>query len=71
MTPEIVSKWEEELCFSDRTGELVKDEEKRVMRNHDRTGQFVEGRLHKVQEDGYLKNRVRGQVQLLDGWREH
>ena len=41
----------------DRTGEPVKEEEKRVLRNHDRTGEPVEGRLHKVQEDGYLKNR--------------
>ena len=35
----------------------MKDEEKRVLRNHDRTGQPVERRLHKVQEVGYLKNR--------------
>ena len=35
----------------------MKEEEKRVLRNHDRTGELVEGRLHKVQEDGYLKNR--------------
>ena len=27
------------------------------MKGHDRTGQPVEERLHKVQEDGYLKNR--------------
>ena len=35
----------------------MKEEEKRVLKSHDRTGQLVEGRLHKVQEDGYLKNR--------------
>ena len=35
----------------------MKDEAKRVLRNHDRTGELVEGRLHKVQEVGYLKNR--------------
>ena len=35
----------------------MKEEEKRVLKSHDRTGQPVEGRLHKVQEDGYLKNR--------------
>ena len=35
----------------------MKDEEKRVLRNHDRTGELVEERLHKVQEVGYLKNR--------------
>ena len=57
MTQEIVGKSQGELSSSDRTGELVKEEEKRVLRNHDRTGEPVEGRLHKVQEDGYLKNR--------------
>ena len=41
----------------DRTGESVKDEEKRVLRNHNRTGEPVEGSSHKVQEVGYLKNR--------------
>ena len=35
----------------------MKEEEKRVLKSHDRTGELVEGRLHKVQEDGYLKNR--------------
>ena len=43
--------------IEDRTGQPVKEEEKRVLKSHDRTGQPVEGRLHKVQEDGYLKNR--------------
>ena len=57
VTQEIVGKSQGELSSSDRTGEPVKDEEKRVLRNHDRTGEPVEGRLHKVQEDGYLKNR--------------
>ena len=57
VTQEIVGKSQGELSSSDRTGELVKDEEKRVLRNHDRTGEPVEGRLHKVQEVGYLKNR--------------
>ena len=57
VTQEIVGKSQGEPSSSDRTGEPVKDEEKRVLRNHDRTGQPVEGRLHKVQEVGYLKNR--------------
>ena len=35
----------------------MKDEEKRVLRNHDRTGEPVEGSSHKVQEVGYLKDR--------------
>ena len=35
----------------------MKDEEKRVLRNHDRTGKLVEGRLCKVQEVGHLENR--------------
>ena len=38
VTQEIVGKSQGELSSSDRTGEPVKDEEKRVMRNHDRTG---------------------------------
>ena len=42
---------------SDRSGQPDREEEKRVLKSHDRTGQLVEGRLHKVQEDGYLKNR--------------
>ena len=54
---EIVVKLQGELGSSDRTGKPVKDEDKRVMKDHDRTGKLVEGRLHKVQEDGYLKNR--------------
>ena len=32
----------------------MKDEEQRVMRNHDRTGKPVEGSSHKVQEVGSL-----------------
>ena len=50
VTQEIVGKSQGELSSSDRTGEPVKDEEKRVMRNHDRTGKPVEGSSHKVQE---------------------
>ena len=57
VTQEIVGKSQGELSSSDRTGQPVKEEEKRVLKSHDRTGQPVEGRLHKVQEDGYLKNR--------------
>ena len=53
VTQEIVGKSQGELCSSDH----VKNEEKRVMKNHDRTGEPVEGRLHKVQEVGYHKNR--------------
>ena len=54
VTQEIVGKLQGELSSSDRTGELVKDEEKRVMRNHDRTGKLVEASSHKVQEVGSL-----------------
>ena len=57
VTQEIVGKSQGELSSSDRTGEPVKDEEKRVLRNHDRTGKPVEGSSHKVQEVGYLENR--------------
>ena len=35
----------------------MKDEEKRVMRNHDRTGKPVEGNAHTVQEVGSLEDR--------------
>ena len=36
----------------------MKEEEKRVLKSHDRTGQpDGEEKLHKVQEDCHLKNR--------------
>ena len=57
VTQEIVGKSQGELSSSDRTGQPEKKEEKRVIKNHDRTEKPVEGRLHKVQEVGYLKNR--------------
>ena len=57
VTQEIVGKLQEELSSSDRSGQPDREEEKRVLKSHDRTVQPVEERLHKVQEDGYLKNR--------------
>ena len=57
MTQEIVGKSQGELTSSDRTEEPVKDEEKRVMRNHDRTEKPVEGNSQNVQEVGSLENR--------------
>ena len=57
VTQEIVGKLQGKLSSSDRLGQPDREEEKRVLKSHDRTGQPVEGRLHKVQEDGYLKNR--------------
>ena len=57
MTQETVGKSQGELSSSDRTGEHVKDEDKRVMKNHDRTGKPVEGSSHKVQEVGSLEHR--------------
>ena len=58
MTQEIVGKSQGELSSSDRTGQPVKEEEKRVLKSHDGSGKpDGEERLHKVQEDGYLKNR--------------
>ena len=57
VTQEIVGKSQGELSSSDRAGQQAKVEEKRVLKSHDRTGQPAEGRLHFVQEDGYLKNR--------------
>ena len=57
VTQEIVGKLQGELSSSDRSGQPDREEEKRVLKSHDRTEKPVEGRLHKVQEDGYLKNR--------------
>ena len=58
VTQENVGKLQEELSSSDRSGQPDREEEKRVLKNHDRSGQpDREERLHKVQEDGHLKNR--------------
>ena len=57
MTQENVGKSQGELSSSDRTGEPVKDEDKRVMKDHDRTGKPVEASSHKVQEVGSLEHR--------------
>ena len=57
VTQEIVGKSQGELCSSDRTGEPVKDEETRVLKDHDRTGKPVEASSHKVQEVGSLEHR--------------
>ena len=45
VTQEIVGKSQGELSSSDRTEEPVKDEDKRVMSDHDRTGKLVEEKL--------------------------
>ena len=47
----------ENLVLQIERGNLVKDEEKRVLRNHDRTGEPVEASWYKVQEVGHLKHR--------------
>ena len=58
VTQEIDGKLQEELSSSDRSGQPDREEEKRVLKNHDRSGQpDREERMHKVQEDGELKNR--------------
>ena len=57
VTQEIVGKLQGELSSSDRTVEPVKDEDKRVMEDHDRTEKPVEASLHKVQEVGSLEHR--------------
>ena len=55
---EIVGKQlQGELGSSDRTGKLVKCEDKRVMKDHDRTVKPVEASSHKVQEVGSLEHR--------------
>ena len=43
--------------IEDRTGQPVKDEEKRVMKNPNRTEKPVEGSSHNVQEVGSLEHR--------------
>ena len=57
VTQEIVGKLQGELGSSDRTGKPVKDEDNRVMSDHDRTVKFVEESSHKVQEVGSLEHR--------------
>ena len=57
VTQEIVGKLQGELSSSDRTGEPVKDEDNRDMKDHDRTGKPVEASSHKVQEVGSLEHR--------------
>ena len=57
MTQEIVGKLQGERSSSDRTGEPVKDEDKRVMKDHNRTGKLVEASSHKVQKVGSLEHR--------------
>ena len=57
VTQEIVGKSQGELSSSDRTGEPVKDAEKRVLKDHDRTEKPVEGSSHKVHEVGSLEHR--------------
>ena len=57
MTQEIVVKLKGELGSSDRTLELVKDEDNRVMNDHDRTGRLVEASSLKCQEVGSLEYR--------------
>ena len=57
VTQEIVGKLQGELRSSDRTGEPVKDEDKRVMKDHDRTVKHVGASSHKVQEVGSLEHR--------------
>ena len=56
VTQEIVGKLQGELS-SDRTVEPVKDEDNRVMNDHDRTEKLVEASSHKVQEVGSLEHR--------------
>ena len=58
VTQETVGKFQEELSSSDGSGQPYREEEKRVLKNHDRSGQSDrEERLHKVQEVGSLENR--------------
>ena len=48
MTQEIVGKSQGELSSSDRAGQPAKEEEKRVLKSHNRTGKPVDGSSHKV-----------------------
>ena len=56
VSQDIVGKLQGELGSSDRTGEPVKDEDNRVMKDHDRTGRPLETSSHKVQV-GSLEHR--------------
>ena len=56
---EIVGKrLQGELGSSDRTGKLVKDEDNRVMKVHDRTGKPVESSTHTQCKNLILSNIV-------------
>ena len=57
VTQEIVGKSQGKLGSSDRTVEPVKDEEKRVMKDHERTEKLVQESSQKVQEVGSLEHR--------------
>ena len=57
VTQEIVGKLQGEHGSSDRTGKPVKDEDNRVISDHDRTVKSVEESSHKVQEVGSLEHR--------------
>ena len=57
VTQEIVGNLHGVLSSSDRTGEPLKDEDNRVMKDPDRTGKPVEASSHKVQEVGSLEHR--------------
>ena len=54
MTQEIVGKSQGELSSSDRTGEPVKDEDKRVMKDLDRTGNLWKEARTKCKKLGLL-----------------
>ena len=57
MTQEIVGKLQGELSSSDRAGQPAKGGRKTRPEKSRSNGQLVEGRLHRVQEDGHLENR--------------
>ena len=57
MTQETVGKLQGEHSSSDRTGKLVKYEDNRVMKDHDRTVKLVEASSHKVQKVGSPEHR--------------
>ena len=58
VTQEIVGKSQGELSSSDRTGQLVKEEEKRVLKSHDRTEEPVEGRCKKMVISKIVMTRI-------------
>ena len=65
VTQEIVGKSQGELSSSDRTGKLVKDEDKRVMKDHDRTGKQARTKCKKLVLSNIVMTRTSSTLRLM------